>query len=546
MLFFFASPPPSPRQSFLPDASCPTCSLVDTIVTLNRGYLAVLASAGGSELPFVLGGVPAALSAALSAFEAGLIAGGCPPEAAPRLARRQWASCDVWPADPAAGVEWCAAAAAARGVTPGSPGTTLDDASSTLLLPLLLGNASRADASGSDPAARAAAMVVGLLPAPSVAAALGIPLPLAVGAQAYVRHLGASLVGPAYVASVLGAPLGPASGGVVVRRSVRDWLAGWPDPLLSAYAPGPRATVSSANACASVDAMVSALGKPVAAIRGGDHPLVSDLTVTSGEPTATVDARAGVQTYTEVPPWRTLALDGSALAVTGAAEGAIVRVGGALDGTVLGERVGSVRTPLTVFDATLRRPLTLVAEEEEAGNSTSLFSSSTRVKGVAVRRYTIASSSAAPCEGTGGVDRCAAPDAYAWGWRADALYGTATQLSLPRFYKVSCVGGVEGREREERVWVCFVFSTTFPPSTRPTPWPPPPWPPCPHPPPPFTRGPWPWNPSWGAPSRPPSPSRCRTGSGRLTSPRAASARGRPTRRAPPAGCPRTGCAPPTR
>lgn len=442
----------------------------------------MLASAGGSELPFVLGGVPAALLSALSAFEGDLIAGGVPDAYAPTLARRQWAACDVWPADPAAGVEWCAATAAARGLPPGAPGTTLDDASASLLLTLLLGNASRADASGSDPAARAAAMFVGLLPPSSIAAALSIPLSLATDAQSYVRHLGVSLVGPAYVASVLGTPLGPASGGVVVRRSVRDWLAGWPDPLLSLHAPGPRATVSSANAWASVDAMVTALGKPVASIQGGDHPLVSDVTVTTGEPqpAATVDARAGVPTYTEVPPWRTLALDGSSVAVAGAAEGVVVEVGGALDGAVLGAR--GARARVTVFDATLRRPLTVVAEEAEAGTSTPLFPSSTRVKGVAVRRYTIASASAAPCDGgAGGLDRCAAPDAYAWGWRADALYGTATQLSLPRFYKVS--GGsvwVEGRERKR----VFRFFTSRPPSTgrrprRRRPGPPPPTHPLP-------------------------------------------------------------------
>ena len=184
----------------------------------------MLASAGGSELPFVLGGVPAALLSALSAFEGGLIAGGVPDAYAPTLARRQWAACDVWPADPAAGVEWCAATAAARGLPPGAPGTTLDDASASLLLTLLLGNASRAYASGSDPAARAAAMFVGLLPPSSIAAALSIPLSLATDAQSYVRHLGVSLVGPAYVASVLGTPLGPprvvwSCGGVCVTGS---------------------------------------------------------------------------------------------------------------------------------------------------------------------------------------------------------------------------------------------------------------------------------------------------------------------------------------
>jgi hypothetical protein len=107
-----------------------------------------------------------------------------------------------------------------------------------------------------------------------------------------------------------------------------------------------------------------------------------------------------------------------------------VAVGGAF-GDVLGGRVRSARAALPVYDATLRRPLTVTPA---AGNDTG---HRVTVKGVAVRVYEIDAASAAPCDGgRGGVERCAAPDPYGWAWTADGLYATATQMSLPRFYKV--------------------------------------------------------------------------------------------------------------
>ena len=109
------------NEAYMAEKSCPGCSLDnDRIVTVNRGYLAVLAFYGGSELPLVLPGAPAALSGVLGAFQAGIVAGGAaqtPPIAyddltAKYYARLQWSQCFLWTPDPSALLEYCAWATA--------------------------------------------------------------------------------------------------------------------------------------------------------------------------------------------------------------------------------------------------------------------------------------------------------------------------------------------------------------------------------------------------------------------------------------------------
>jgi len=280
---------------------------------------------------------------------------------------------------------------------------------------------------GTDPAARALALFIGLLPPDKVAAALGLPLVLAGALQGYVRHIAATLAGPAFVASVLGPPLAPASGGMVVRKPVSAWIEGWTDPLLAAYAPGPRATVSAASAWPSRDAAEAALGRPLSEIKGGDHPFIMDVTATTGEPATRVGAN-GVFSYGEIDPARALAVDGSTSAVTGTGTGLTVRVSGSVDGLLFGRRL-KAKNEYPVYDPTLRRPLS--AARLGVGNA---------VKGIPVWEYGVANASAAACgDGAGGVARCAAPDAFAWAWRADSVYGCATQVSLPRFFKADAL-----------------------------------------------------------------------------------------------------------
>lgn len=109
------------NEAFLVEKSCPGCSLDDdNIVTVNRGYLAVLSFYGGSEMPLVLPGVPTALAGVLGAFQAGIVAGGAaavPPQTydaatVKYLARLQWFSCALWTPDPEALLEYCAWATA--------------------------------------------------------------------------------------------------------------------------------------------------------------------------------------------------------------------------------------------------------------------------------------------------------------------------------------------------------------------------------------------------------------------------------------------------
>lgn len=98
------------NEAYLAEKSCPGCSLDnDKIVTVNRGYLAVLNFYGGSEMPLVLPGVPTALAGVLGAYQAGITQGGEQDEATAKfLARYQWSQCLLWEPDQASLLEYCA------------------------------------------------------------------------------------------------------------------------------------------------------------------------------------------------------------------------------------------------------------------------------------------------------------------------------------------------------------------------------------------------------------------------------------------------------
>lgn len=63
-------------------------------------------------------------------------------------------------------------------------------------------------------------------PADSLAAAYDMTLRQVQLVKGYLQHLTATYVAPAFAANVLGPPLGPQSGGLLVARSVGDWLNG--------------------------------------------------------------------------------------------------------------------------------------------------------------------------------------------------------------------------------------------------------------------------------------------------------------------------------
>ena len=81
---------------------------------------------------------------------------------------------------------------------------------------------------GSDPSARAAVTGFAEGPAEALAAQYDITLREVAMVKAYLLHLTAEYVAPAFAANVLGPPLGPHSGGLLVARSVGDWLNGAP------------------------------------------------------------------------------------------------------------------------------------------------------------------------------------------------------------------------------------------------------------------------------------------------------------------------------
>lgn len=44
--------------------------------------------------------------------------------------------------------------------------------------------------------------------------------------QGYLLYVATTFVAPSFAANVLGPPLGPKSGGLVVKRSLQAWLSG--------------------------------------------------------------------------------------------------------------------------------------------------------------------------------------------------------------------------------------------------------------------------------------------------------------------------------
>ncbi len=79
---------------------------------------------------------------------------------------------------------------------------------------------------GSDPAARAAVAGFAQGPPDLLAAAYDMTLRQVQLVKGYLQHLTATYLAPAFANNVLGPPLGPHSGGLLVARSVGDWLNG--------------------------------------------------------------------------------------------------------------------------------------------------------------------------------------------------------------------------------------------------------------------------------------------------------------------------------
>ncbi|KAK9814422.1 hypothetical protein WJX72_005728 [[Myrmecia] bisecta] len=59
-------------QQFVPEQSCPACTLNDTFVGINRAYQAVLQTTGGYETPILVSSVPLVLDGLLNGFSAAI------------------------------------------------------------------------------------------------------------------------------------------------------------------------------------------------------------------------------------------------------------------------------------------------------------------------------------------------------------------------------------------------------------------------------------------------------------------------------------------
>ncbi len=81
---------------------------------------------------------------------------------------------------------------------------------------------------GSDLAGRTAVAGFAAGPSQALAASYDISISQVQLVKAYLQHLTAAYVAPAFAANVLGPPLGPKSGGLLAARSVGDWINGAP------------------------------------------------------------------------------------------------------------------------------------------------------------------------------------------------------------------------------------------------------------------------------------------------------------------------------
>ena len=104
-----------------------------------------------------------------------------------------------------------------------------------------------------DPAASQACLGFAFAPAADLAAAYNLPITTVLLVQGYLAFVAQKLVGPKFEATVLGTPLGPSSGGLVVKRTLQEWLYGRPQWWLEQAGSGIQ---SGRNYCAGAKGLV--------------------------------------------------------------------------------------------------------------------------------------------------------------------------------------------------------------------------------------------------------------------------------------------------
>lgn len=79
-----------------------------------------------------------------------------------------------------------------------------------------------------DPAASQACTGFAFTPAAELAAAYGLPETEVELVQGYLIWVAVTFIAPTFAADVLGPILGPTSGGLLVQRTLQQWLYGAP------------------------------------------------------------------------------------------------------------------------------------------------------------------------------------------------------------------------------------------------------------------------------------------------------------------------------
>jgi len=226
--------------------SCEACQDLDsmTIYTVNSAYLTALNQAGGSEtslimafLPQVFGGLYDGLKYVVSA----VAPNATTEEEIDQLVFAQWANCSVLsnsastlpayqendPYVPEVGA-W---------VNANLDNATFSSGVSAQVAAKLFGRQTAVDASDPFPDPLSFIGAAMMLPEAAFSMMSGLPTEQVAMLKGYFYYV-INTYGKMVLTAVVGPPLGDASTGVVIKRTAKELLEGWQDPLMAAFMPG--------------------------------------------------------------------------------------------------------------------------------------------------------------------------------------------------------------------------------------------------------------------------------------------------------------------
>ena len=244
---------------YVQSESCEACQNMDApIYTVNSAYLQVLSMGGGSETAVMMGFLPNIMDGIFQGLQAVVsqVVGSQAEDTSDDLVFSQWANCSVLGAsvttlpfyaeiDPFV-PDFCAwhnAYLAGLGVN----SSTLETGMPVEVAQRLFGrrpnpnseDAAAVAAAALDPFPDSTAFIMGvmMMPEDQIAAILAMDANQILMLKGYLFSI-VNTYGHGMFSAVLGEPFGAASTGVLIKRSARQLLEGWQDPLLANFMPG--------------------------------------------------------------------------------------------------------------------------------------------------------------------------------------------------------------------------------------------------------------------------------------------------------------------